>query len=456
MVKVFIVDDDKDMCRLLSDILKSEGYEVHTAESGKKALKEIKVIQPEIVLLDIRLPGMNGIEILKEIKKLDESIIVIMLSAYGDIQNAVDAMKIGEFDYFTKPFHNEEIILDIKKALQTKHLEIEVARLRKNLESKENNEIFIGESAQVKRILNQIKTIAPTNMTVTIQGESGTGKELVARLIHQHSFQNNGSFIAVDCGTLPEHLVESELFGYEKGAFTGAVTKKEGKFELANKGSIFLDEITNLPFATQAKLLRIIQERKIQRLGSTKEISIEIRIITATNKILTEEVQKGNFREDLYHRINEFNITIPPLRKRKEDIPILVKHFIEEANLEYKKNVEWISGEAMKSLLNYSLHGNVRELRNIIKKAVLLSDSTYIKEIDLGREIIPSLEKFDFLSDINKGVSLLEIKNKVTKEIEKKIISKVLSETKNNKVMAAKVLKIDRMTLYSKIKSLGL
>ncbi|MBU1678489.1 MAG: sigma 54-interacting transcriptional regulator, partial [Bacteroidetes bacterium] len=241
-----------------------------------------------------------------------------------------------------------------------------------------------------------------------------------------------------------------------KGAFTGAVTKKEGKFELANKGTIFLDEITNLPFTTQAKLLRIIQERKIQRLGSTKETSIDIRIITATNKVLAEEVKKGNFREDLYHRINEFNITIPSLRERKEDIPILAKYFIEEANLEFKKNAEWISGEAMKSLLNYSLPGNVRELRNIIRKAVLLSDSNYIKEIDLNWEIIPNLEKFDFLSDMNKGISLRAITKKVTKEIEKNIISKVLIEAKNNKGMTAKILKIDRMTLYSKIKSLGL
>ncbi|MBU1679324.1 MAG: response regulator, partial [Bacteroidetes bacterium] len=220
MGKILIVDDDKDMRQLLSDILKSEGYEVRTAESGKKALKEIEVIRPEIVLLDIRLPDMNGIEVLKEIKKFDESIIVIMLSAYGDIQNAVDAMKLGAFDYFTKPFLNEEIILDIKKALQTRHLKIEVTNLRKKLENKGNHEIFIGESVQVKQILNQIKTIAPHNMTVTIQGGSGTGKELVARLIHRNSVRNNGSFIAVDCGTLPENLVESELFGYEKGAFT--------------------------------------------------------------------------------------------------------------------------------------------------------------------------------------------------------------------------------------------
>ena len=225
---------------------------------------------------------------------------------------------------------------------------------------------------------------------------------------------------------------------------------------MANKGSIFLDEITNLPFNTQAKLLRIIQERKIQRLGGTRETNIDIRIITATNKNLIEEVKKGNFREDLYYRINEFNITIPSLRERKEDIPSLAKYFIEEANLEFKKNVEWLSSEAMRTLISYSLPGNVRELRNIIRKAVLLSDSSFIKEIDLDLEITPNLEPFDLLFDMDKGISLLEIKNKITKEIEKKIISKVLTKTKNNKVKTAKILKIDRMTLYSKIKSLGL
>lgn len=453
MGKILIVDDDKDMCRLLSDILKSEGYEVLTAECGKKALKELNVFRPEMVLLDIRLPDINGIEVLKEIKKNNESIIVIMLSAYENIHNAVSAMKLGAFDYFSKPFINVEIVLDIEKAFQTQRLKIEVEHLRKKLEK---SELFVGESPQIKQILSQIKTVAPTNITVIVQGESGTGKELVARLIHKYSFRNNDSIVAVDCGTLPENLVESELFGYEKGAFTGAAAKKEGKFETANKGTIFLDEITNLSFNTQAKLLRIIQERKIHRLGSTKEINVDIRIIAATNKVLVEEVKKGNFREDLYHRINEFNLTLPPLRERKEDIPILVKHFIEESNFEFKKNIVWISGEAMKSILNYSLPGNVRELRNIIRKAVLLSNSKYIHEIDLDEGVIYDLEKYDFLSDLKKGIPLREITNKVTKEIEKNIIEKTLTKTKNNKVMAAKILKIDRMTLYSKIKSLGL
>ncbi|MBI1938973.1 MAG: sigma-54-dependent Fis family transcriptional regulator [Ignavibacteriales bacterium] len=454
--KILVVDDDRDMCQLLSDILTTEGYEVFTAECGKIVLKETEKIRPEIILLDIRLPDKNGLEVLKEIKKSDENIIVIMLTASEEVHNAVNAMKLGAFDYFTKPFNNEEIILDVKKALQNRRLKIEVEELRKKLEKSGNHELFIGESPQVKQMLNQIKTIAHTNVTISIQGESGTGKELVARLIHQNSVRSGAQFVAVDCGTLPENLVESELFGYEKGAFTGAAAKKEGKFETANKGTIFLDEITNLPLSLQPKLLRIIQERKIQRLGSTKEISVDIRIVTATNKVLSEEVKKGKFREDLYHRINEFNIILPPLRERKEDIPLLANFFVEESNREFRKNIEGLSGEAMKSLLNYSLPGNVRELRNIIRKAVLLSDSDYIKEIVLDGGFISGAERFDYLSELGKGIPLREITHKAIKEIEKNVIKKVLTQTKNNKVMAAKILKIDRMTLYSKIRSLGL
>ncbi len=324
MEKILIVDDDKDMRELLSDILKTEGYVTITAEDAKKALKEITAHPPAVVLLDIKLPGLDGIGVLKEIKKIDEDIIVIILTAYGGIQSAVGAIKLGAFDYFTKPFNNEELILEIKKALQNHHLKIGVNNLRKKLEIKEKGEQFIGESPRIKQILNKIKTVAHTNMTILIQGESGTGKELIARMIHQSSLRQHNQFITVDCGTLPENLIESELFGYEKGAFTGAAARKEGKFELADKGTIFLDEITNLPFLLQAKLLRVVQEKKVQRLGGTKDINIDIRIITATNKILYEEVKMGRFREDLYYRLNEFSLILPPLRERREDIPIMV------------------------------------------------------------------------------------------------------------------------------------
>jgi len=453
---ILIIDDNEDMRKLLSDVLKTESYKVRTAENGKKGIEELTTNSPEIVLLDVKLPDIHGIEVLKEIKKADNNIIVIMMTAYGGIQDAVNAMKLGAFDYVTKPFSNDEIIVDISKALQNRSLKMEVDILKKKLEIKEKGQLFIGESPQIQQILNDVKTISPTNLTVLIQGESGTGKELIARMIHQTSLRQGFPFITIDSGTLQETLVESELFGYEKGAFTGAVTSKEGKFELANKGTIFLDEITNLSYLLQSKLLRIVQERKARRLGGEKERNIDVRIITATNKILSEQVETGEFREDLFYRLNEYNITIPPLRERKEDIPLLVKHFIEAANIEFNKNVEGASGKVMKSLFDYPFYGNVRELKNIIRNATLLADSNYIEKIDLTENQKSNLEKVDFLSDIDKGISFKEITQKATEKIEKEIIEKVLIKTKNNKTLAAKLLKIDRMTLYTRIKSFGL
>ena len=461
MEKILIVDDDKDMRDILSDIIKLEGYEAITADDGRKALKKIRMHSPDLVLLDIRLPEMDGMKVLEEIKKIDKDLIAIMLTAYGGVKDAVHSMKLGAFDYITKPFDNEEIVLNIKRAFQTRYLGREVERLRKILEGKRIVERFLGESPQIKQVLNKIKIVAPTNMTVIIQGESGTGKELIARMIYQESLRKDKPFIAIDCGAIPETLVESELFGYEKGAFTGADAQKEGKFEQANGGTLFLDEITNLPQSLQAKLLRVIQERKVQHLGSSaKEIMIDVRVIAATNTILSDEVLKGRFRDDLYHRLNEFNINLPPLREREGDIPLLAKYFLEEANLEFNKKIEGISGEAMKSFLNYPWPGNVRELRNEIRKAALLTDSNHIREISLPVDAASNLDPVrKFLSngaDINKDTSLREITRKTTEIVEKEIIEKALIQAKNNKTKAAKILKIDRMTLYSKIKSLGL
>ncbi len=471
MERILVVDDDKDLRFNLSSILKDEGYDVLAVEDGKEALKAVQNNSPNLALLDIRLPEMDGMKVLEEIKKIDKDLIVIMLTAYGEVKSAVQAMNLGAFDYITKPFDNEEILLNIKKALESRSLRIEVEDLRRRLEEKTAITQFIGESPQIKQVLNQVKMIAPTNMTVIIQGESGTGKELIARMIHEESPRHNKPFITVDCGTLPENLVESELFGYERGAFTGADKRKEGKFEAANEGILFLDEITNLPQSLQPKLLRVIQERKVQHLGQRRkdrnkevEINIDVRIIAATNTILSNEIKKGRFRDDLYYRLNEFNINLPPLRERQDDIPILAKYFLEEANQEFNKKVEGISGEAMKSLLNYHWPGNVRELRNVIRKAVLLTDSNYIKEINLSMDTVfnseivipprPPLEKGG--EGGFEGISLREATKKITEKIEKEIIKEALAKAKNNKVKAAKILKIDRMTLYSKMKSLGL
>ncbi|MEW6002856.1 MAG: sigma-54 dependent transcriptional regulator [Nitrospirota bacterium] len=456
MSKILIVDDNKDLLWILSDIIKSEGYEVITAADGRKALKEIRTHSPDLVLLDVRLPEMDGLKVLEEIKKTDKDLIVIMLTAYGQIKDAIHAMKLGAFDYITKPFDNEEIVLNIKKALQTRYLSREIEELRRRLKEKTAITKFIGESPRIKEVLNQIKTVASTNITVIVQGESGTGKELIARMIHEESPRHDKPFIAVDCGTLPENLVESELFGYERGAFTGADKRKVGKFESANGGTLFLDEITNLPQSLQAKLLRVIQERRVQHLGSIKDIKIDVRIIAATNAVLFDEVKKGRFRDDLYYRLNEFNINLSPLRERKEDIPLLAKYFLEEANKEFNKKIEVITGDAVKSLLNYHWPGNVRELRNELMKSVLLTDSNYIREINLPVDVTSNLGKNDLLADLDEGISLREVTRKITDEVEKEMIKKALAQAKNNKVRAAKILKIDRMTLYSKIKSLGL
>lgn len=455
MEKILIVDDDKDIQIALSEIIKTEGYKAIVAGDGRKALKEVRAHAPDLVLLDFKLPEMDGMEVLEEIKKINSEIVVIMLTGYGGIKNAVQAMRLGVFDYLTKPFLYEDLVLTIKKALQARCLTKGVKSLW-NSDKRIDIVKIVGESPHIKQVLSQIEMVAPTNMTVIIQGESGTGKELIAQMIHQKSLRNNKPFIAVDCGAIPENLVESELFGYEKGAFTGADAKKEGKFESANEGTLFLDEITNLPLSLQTKLLRVIQERKMRRLGSTKEIKIDIRIIAATNTVLSDEVEEERFREDLYHRFNEYSIKLPALRERKEDMPILAEHFLKEANLELNKKVEGISDEVMASLLAYSWPGNVRELKNEVRKAVLSTGSSFIREFNLPVETLFNDDKNHFSENMNAGISFQETIKKNIRMIEKEIIEKALIQTRNNKTKAAKILHIDRMTLYSKIKALGL
>ncbi|MBI4823600.1 MAG: sigma-54-dependent Fis family transcriptional regulator [Nitrospirae bacterium] len=448
MSKILIVDDDRDTQWSLSNILQAEGYEAVAIDDGRKALKKLRTYSPDIVLLDIRLPRMNGMEVLREIKEIDRHIGVIMLTAYGGVNEAVRAMKLGAFDYINKPFNNEELVLTIRKALL-----VATARdLRGRFDGKIDPQPFNGENHAIKEIMKQVEIVAPTNMTVFLHGESGTGKGLVTRLIHQKSLRCDKPLVTVDCGTLPENLVESELFGYEKGAFTGANEKKEGRFESANGGSLFLDEISNLPLPLQAKLLGVLQQRKVQHLGSTKEIKIDVRVFAATNKDLSEEVKKGSFREDLYHRLNEFNITLPPLRERKDDIPLLVKHLIEEANTELNKNVEGISETALQCLLSYHWPGNVRELRNTIRRAVLMADSNLIKEATLTPHFSWT-ERFHSGEKLYEGLSLKDMVRKVSEEVEKSALKRALAQTGYNKTRAAKLLRIDRMTLYSKMKT---
>ena len=354
MTKILIVDDNKNMQIILKNILSDEGYQITTFGNGKSALKEIEKNIPDLILLDIRLPEMNGIEILQRVKKIKEDLLIIMITAYGDIKTAVKAMKLGAYDYITKPFVNEDLILTVKKALETQELRGEVESLRKKLKDKTEIVKTMGESPEITKVLKQVELIAPTDMSVIIQGKSGTGKEVIANLIHQKSDRKNNPFIPIDCGAIPDTLVESELFGYEKGAFTGAISSKKGKFETANDGTLLLDEIANLPPAAQAKLLRVLQEKKVQRIGSTKPISIDVRIIVATNRDLSDAVKEGKLRDDLFHRLNEFKIVLPLLRERKDDIPVLAEQFLKDSNKELNKSIQGFTREALKLLLAYS------------------------------------------------------------------------------------------------------
>lgn len=447
MEKILIVDDNEVLRFTLTELLEESGFECKAVEDGALALEEIRKNSYGLVILDVRLPGMNGLEVLKKIKETDISLPVIMLTAFGEVKTAVEAMKYGAQDYITKPFDNDSIIIIIRKALELNYLNQEVSILRKKLDENYRSGNVIGESELMKKVFEQVNIVAPTNLSVLIEGESGTGKEVIACMIHSTSSRKEKNFIAVDCGAIPESLIESELFGHEKGAFTDAKNTKEGKFELANEGTIFLDEITNLSDSNQIKLLRVIQERKVTRLGAKKSISLDIRIIAATNIKLAEAVNNNRFRQDLYYRLNEFQLELPPLRERKEDIVLFVEHFIRDSNKELNKNVTGVSEKVMDKLISHSWNGNVRELRNIIRRNVLLSKSDIINSID-----IPDMINFTAPEIVTDKSSISEIKN----DFERDVILKAIRDAKGNKVQAAKALNMNERTFYRKIKNLGI
>ncbi|MBS1551798.1 MAG: sigma-54-dependent Fis family transcriptional regulator [Bacteroidetes bacterium] len=446
MEKILIVDDNEVLRFTLTELLEESGFECNAVAEGIAALEEVKKNTYDLVILDLRLPGMNGLEILKKIKELNSQIPVIMLTAFGEIKTAVEAIKIGALDFVTKPFDNDSMIVLIKKALEVKYLKQEVNLLRKKLDENYRHGNVIGNSESMKKVFEQVNIVAPTNLSVLIEGESGTGKEVIACMIHSLSDRKDKNFIAVDCGAIPESLIESELFGHEKGAYTDAKNAKEGKFELAHEGTIFLDEITNLSDPNQIKLLRVLQERKVTRLGAKKSINLDIRIIAATNIKLAEAVNSKRFRQDLYYRLNEFLLELPPLRERKEDISLFVDHFISDSNKELNKNVKGVTGKVMEKLISHSWNGNVRELRNIIRRSVLLSKQEIIDSIEIPDEIrILSQETL-------KSNSISEIKD----DIERDIILKAIQDANGNKILAAKNLNMNERTFYRKIKNLGI
>ena len=462
--KILIVDDIQNIRTVLTNLLKKEGYETITAANGLTAIELVRNNLPDAVIMDIKMPEMDGMEALKRMKKINKNMPIILITAFGEIETAVQSVKLGAYDYITKPFDNAKVIITLTNALNEHSLKHELKRLRFNLKNRAPLSEQMGPSNEIKRVSNLVNSISNTNFTVILYGETGSGKELVARAIHNQSPRSDNKFVAIDCGAIPETLIESELYGYEKGAFTGADVRREGYFELASKGTLFLDEIDNLSKKMQSKLLRVIEEHNLRRLGGREDVEVDIRIIVAGNKRLDKLVQAEKFREDLYHRINEFTIQVPHLRNRKEDIIYLSNRFLDEINLELKRNVRGFSESALESLLNYKWPGNVRELRNVVRRAVLMAgDIIEQTNIPITKEILnfdlfnqPVSQLVNAENGAYDELSLKDIVKKGVGNIEKQIIKDVLKHTGGNKSKASRMLKIDYKTLYNKIKEYGI
>lgn len=456
MEKILIIDDDNDICLLLNKFLTKNNYEVDYVNTGEEGIRILKKKTFDLVISDYRLPDEDGISILRKIKIINPDTAVVIITGYSDVRIAVQTLKHGAYDYVTKPLYPDEILVTVKEAIKQQKAQKEPAERGGDHRRKSKTKpkaFVVGRSSQSEIVQKHIELIAPTDMSVIITGETGTGKEFVANAIHNKSRRREHPFVAIDCGALPKELAGSELFGHMKGAFTGALADKQGSFELANGGTLFLDEIGNLTYENQIKLLRVIQERKIKRLGGIRDIDIDVRVIAATNEELKDTVRNGKFREDLYHRLNEFKIELSPLRERKTDITIFAEHFLELANDQLEKDVEGFEPEVEEKLKNYYWHGNLRELQNVIKRAVLLCQHNKISLECLPSEIISP----DYLSSAmtSSDVQVADVTNlkSVSENAERSAIISVLEKTGYNKTKAAEVLNIDRKTLYNKLKA---
>lgn len=451
--KILIIDDEPEIGWIFSKILSGNGYQVQTAQSGEEGLTKIKKICPELVFLDMKLPGIDGLETLKKIKEFDSAPAVIMITGFETVKTAVESMKLGAYDYITKPLPAERLKIIVDHVFNNQKLAKKVTMLQQQLGEGFALNKIIGNSPQLQEVLTVIEKVSRYDVTILIRGESGTGKDLIAQAIHFLSIRKKGPFVPIDCAVLPESLVESELFGYERGAFTGADAMKIGRIEAANGGTVFLDEIGNMPLAVQKKLLRVLQEKKIERLGGKKSIALDVRIIAATNLDLEEAMKKDCFRADLYHRLNEFSVSLPPLRERSEDVLVLAYYFINEFNAEFGKRVKGISPEVQEKFLRYSWPGNVRELKNMVKRVMLMVADT-IKTIevkDVNPEILGLLSS-GAQNVLCNGKTLKETKAQATEQAERSLICRVLEENYWNKRKSAAALGIDYKTLYNKMK----
>ncbi len=450
--KILVVDDKAKMRRVLQMMLEENGYQVGLAEDGEKALDKMKQANFDLVITDMKMPGKNGLELLRDLRKIDEELPVIVMTAYGTVPTAVEAMRAGAYDYILKPFDLEEMKVIAGKALAMGKLLRRSRYLQEELEAKYEFQDIVGKSPRIQEVFKLVRQVAPTKSTVLISGESGTGKELIARAIHFHSPRQKEPLIVVNCAALPENLLESELFGHVKGAFTGAHRDRRGRFELADGGTIFLDEVGAMSLNLQAKLLRVLQEKEFERVGGAGFVPIDVRIIAATNQDLKKATEEKTFREDLYYRLNVIPIRLPPLRERKDDIPLLAYHFLHRYNRELGKNIKEIAPEALELMLNYDWPGNIRELENALERAIVLGT-----EGRLSADILPlPLAEGLALKKSGPNLSYQEAKKEILQSFEKSFFSKILKETRGNVSQAARLARLDRKNLYQKMKELNL
>ncbi len=450
---IHIIDDEPIIHEVLGDLLRSEGYEIEISSDGEEGLAKHSVQKFDLVLLDLLMPKINGLEVLKRLKKIDPLVVVIIITAYASVESAITAMKIGAFDYVQKPFKHDELLLTVERAIEHKKLHEENLRLKNALKKKFSFENIIGKSAVMKSVFELIQAAAPTRSTILIQGESGTGKELVARAIHQNSDRVQCPFITVNSGSLPPDLLESQLFGHVKGAFTGAVSQKKGLFEAADTGSIFFDEISSLNLETQAKLLRVMQEREFMHLGGTKTIKVDVRVIAATNVELETLIRQNKFREDLFYRLNVIKIELPSLRQRKEDIPLLVRHFIDIYSAENDKEISGVTEDILEILEGYDWPGNIRELENLIERAVVLTKTKIITRDTLPPFLL-SNQRYGPDTNADFGENL-NLKQRLA-EFQKRAIVSALKKSRGVQKKAAEMLGVKPTTLNEMIKRLDI
>lgn len=458
MHTILVVDDEPNYLVVLSELLRDEGFEVYTAPGTDEAIDIVKEVDLDLVITDMQMPGKDGSILMQEVKHYDDNIPVVIITAYAEVEKAVSAMQAGAFSYLAKPFSNDELIVTINKAVSHYSLIRENTRLREEMRQRAGYSAMVGKNPRMIQIYELIEKVAPTPASVLITGESGTGKELVAKAIHVNSPREGHPFIAVNCAALTDDLLESELFGHEKGAFTNAISMRKGRFEIANQGTIFLDEIGEIPLSLQTKLLRLLQDKSFERVGGTRTQDVDVRIISATNKDLKEEVQQGRFREDLFYRLNVIHLALPPLRERMDDIPLLVDHFIEKCGANLGKDNLEISAEALRLLVNLPWEGNVRELENTIERAAILCNDNRISPEDVQPESV-SIDKdaqwsqdFDILNFIPDSVEL----NDVLYTVEERMLNRALEKTAHVQARAAEKLGITKSLLQYKMKKYGI